>query len=340
MDGVNCPICGATAQLINDRHPGYQHPQVFSIFGCQYCDLQFSWPINATTDVYEHIYRQASSLPGYDFYAGLARQLEAQSDPLSWLAQQASGYWFIQDALRAKLPTKRGRILEIGSGLGYLTHAMRAAGYDATGLDISANAVSGANTRFGNHYVCADLEDFAHKKPASRDAIVMMEVIEHSPSPIAMLNAAFTLLKPGGFALITTPNKSVYRAGDYWQTDNPPVHLWWFSETSARRLAQSSRFDVSFWDFIQLHQPNIDDRHPSITPMKPPFLDERGNVIIRRKTPSSPTRMGFRKLKALRDRWLPAIKDAKRARRRQQARLRWADEHGDVMGLVLTKPTA
>ena len=173
----------------------------------------------------------------------------------------------------------------------------------------------------------------------------MMEVIEHSPTPLAMLNAARNLLKPSGVVLITTPNKTVYRAAEYWQTDNPPVHLWWFSETSARRFAEKTRFDVGFWEFTRLHQSNQelhnrDNRQPTIAPMKPAFLDERGDVITGTTAPSSSAQKFFRKLKTLRDQLLPAFKDSKRSRRRRQARQRWADEHGDVMGVILTKPRA
>ena len=71
-DSVPCPLCHADAKLINGQHPGYQRPQVFAIHGCQYCDLQFAWPMRTDATLYEHIYRQADQLSGYDVYAGMA----------------------------------------------------------------------------------------------------------------------------------------------------------------------------------------------------------------------------------------------------------------------------
>jgi SAM-dependent methyltransferase len=254
-DHVACPLCQSSARLINARHPGWQRLSFFAIYGCQYCDLQFAWPLQSDSALYEHIYRQADILPGYDFYTGLAKIVERQHSPLDWLADQGPGYWFVRDALAEKLPDKNGRIVEIGSGLGYFTHALKTAGYDAVGLDLSATAVADATARFGNHYVSGDVRDYAAQHPGSAHAVVMIEVLEHLPSPSDMLTAISRLLAPGGFALITTPNKSVFLAEEYWKTDNPPVHLWWFSETAIRRMAQTSGFGVGFWNFSGYNRP-------------------------------------------------------------------------------------
>jgi len=336
-DVVLCPLCRAKPKLLNASHPGYQRPEVFAIYDCAFCDLQFAWPMRTDSGIYEHIYRQADRVPGYDHYARLAAGATAAAAPLDWLASEGPAYWFIRDAMRTKLPAPAAdaSVVEIGSGLGYLTHALALAGYDVTGVDISATAVADATKHFGTRYECADAVDYAKSHPASASAAVMIEVLEHLPDPVSIVSAIYRLLKPGGFALITTPNKSVHRAADYWQTDNPPVHLWWFSETSARRLARLTGFDIELWDFTAYHHPGAEHRHVPSRPMKPPMLDEHGDLIVGdgRTSPA-------RRLKALRDELLPAIKNYKRKRRRQAARQSWADEHGDAIGIVLTKPAA
>lgn len=339
--GVSCPLCHAPAKLINAHHPGWQRSTFFAIYGCQYCDLQFAWPLQSNAALYEHIYRQADRLPGYDFYAGLARALKRQRSPLDWLAGQGPGYWFVREALSDKLPNKDGRIVEIGSGLGYFTHALREAGYDATGLDLSTTAVADAAAQFGNHYVSGDVRDYAARHPGSARAVVMIEVLEHLPSPSDMLAAIHRLLAPGGFALITTPNKSVFLAEEYWKTDNPPVHLWWFSETAIRRLAQTSGFDVGLWNFTGYNRshatlPPVKGSLANPSPMKPHFLDEDGNIIAAPLGAASLKQ----KLKRLRTHLLPGLTRRQQKRRRNSARRRWADEHGDAIGIVLTKPTA
>ena len=244
-------------------------------------------------------------------------------------------------ALAKKLPDKNGRVVEIGSGLGYLTHALKTAGYDAVGLDLSATAVADAAARFGNHYVSGDVRDYAAQHPGSAQAVVMVEVLEHLPSPSDMLAAISRLLAPGGFALITTPNKSVFLADEYWKTDNPPVHLWWFSETAIRRMAQTSGFDVGFWNFNGYNRPGtkllpVKGSVVNPVPMKPHFLDEEGNALV---APHGVASLKQR-LKRLRARLLPGLTRLQQKHRRDSARRRWADEHGDGIGIVLTKPVA
>ena len=339
MSGVNCPLCGAPARSVNPHHPGYQAPDTFAIHACHYCDLQFAWPMAITPGIYENIYRQAERLPGYESYAKFAAEVARAADPLAWLARQAPGYWFLRDAMLARVPTSAETVIEMGSGLGYTTAALRAAGYAATGLDLSADAVAKAAARFGPHYAQADVTRYAAERPASADAVVMMEVIEHLTDPTAMLRALAALLKPSGKLLMTTPNKSVYTEQDYWQTDNPPVHLWWFSETSVRRLAQSAGLDVELWDFRRYHDPRarVEAARPP-APMKPAFLAADGAVIA--SVAASGPMPFAKRAKLWRDGLIPGLKAARQRSRRQAAKRRWADTHGDVIGAVLTKPAA
>ena len=80
---VHCPICDSPGQLINDQHPCYQRPEVSSIYACQYCDVQFAWPLRiCPAEIYENIYRQAANLPGYDLYVDFAKSVQTQKYPM------------------------------------------------------------------------------------------------------------------------------------------------------------------------------------------------------------------------------------------------------------------
>lgn len=62
-------------------------------------------------------------------------------------------YFAIKEIL-ARNNNKKAKILEVGSGLGYLTYAISQQGYNITGLDISHDAVKKAEKHFGKHFIC------------------------------------------------------------------------------------------------------------------------------------------------------------------------------------------
>jgi SAM-dependent methyltransferase len=147
-----------------------------------------------------------------------------------------------------KLPIEHIRILEVGSGLGYLTYSLVKAGYDAKGLDISESAVKQASGRFGNYYLCGDVRQLAISDQGKYDYVISTEVIEHIDDPSGFMGAILSLLKPGGKAIITTPGKSAYPDDIIWASDLPPVHLWWFSEESIKYIASQLNASVKFID--------------------------------------------------------------------------------------------
>jgi SAM-dependent methyltransferase len=266
--GPSCPLCSRAALLLNPAHPGYQLGQSYAITECDRCDVQFASPLRPGEAIYDRIYQHAATLPGYSRYAWYASQVALQARPLEWLARQEEMYAFIAAELGRRGPADTGKVLEIGSGLGYLTASLHRAGYDARGLELSARAVEAARARFGDHYV---VHDISHADPGfdGADVVVMTEVLEHVVDPTALLASIARLLRPGGTALITTPNKSAAAFDAYWLTDNPPVHLWWFSETTLRLMATQVGLQISFGVTASRQA----------QPAWPPCLDQQGEQI-------------------------------------------------------------
>ena len=79
-------------------------------------------------------------------------------------------------------------------GLGYLTAALNSAGYDVTGLDISAEAVAKARSRFGPHYQWQDVFEPDESFLGAFDFAILLETIEHVPDPKVFLGAVTRLL--------------------------------------------------------------------------------------------------------------------------------------------------
>lgn len=98
-----------------------------------------------------------------------------------------------------------GSILEIGCGGGYFLDAL-SRDYRVVAVDISAHAVTRARLRAPR--VSFGLAD-AQRLPfadACADCVLAFDVIEHLPSPEALLTEARRVLKPGGLLVFSTPN--------------------------------------------------------------------------------------------------------------------------------------
>jgi SAM-dependent methyltransferase len=207
--------------------------------------------------IYENIYKNGDKVPGYNRYWRYAKTLNKISEPLNYLAQNDDDYWSVKKALEMHVENKKAaKILEIGSGLGYLTYALNKADYKVIGLDVSQTAVDEAAKTFGDNYICKDLFEYSESNPGSYDIVILTEVIEHVGKPLNFISAIIKLLKPGGRAIITTPNKSFYPKDVIWASDLPPVHCWWLSEGSMSFIAGKLNLDISFINFREYFKMN------------------------------------------------------------------------------------
>lgn len=277
---ANCGICGGAARAVWPRFPGYQAPARFTIMHCAACDASFADPASVPPDIYQHIYRQAATMPGYSRYAAYAALAAQLPDPLSHLAGAEDIYWSVHRRLARTVPSPAFRILEIGSGLGYLTFSIARRGYSIRGLELSEVAVRAATERYGDLFHCGDLFEFVAVHPRAFDLVLMTEVLEHLPAPKPFLAAAARLLAPGGELLVTTPNKSAFAPNACWHGDAPPVHLWWFSERAMTRLAAAAGLQATFEDFTEYNRA-VAGRLPPFLPTanRAPILDAAGRFI-------------------------------------------------------------
>jgi len=102
-----------------------------------------------------------------------------------------------------RAPREGGRVLDLGCGSGYGTSEIAAAHPSVVGID---RIMPDPECRkSGASFLRADLNGIP-LAPQSFDLIVSFQVIEHLEDPTVYLNAIRSLLRPGGTALITTPN--------------------------------------------------------------------------------------------------------------------------------------
>lgn len=277
---LSCPVCGALADLVYPAHWGFQAPACFDLYECSECETTFAQPMQVDPAVYELIYRNADRVPGYDRYARYRELLKSSPDPLRDMCAREDVYWAIREAMREMDAGRHKplKILEVGSGFGYLTYALRRAGYESTGIDISQEAVNRARREFGDFYRVADLEVLTVTPGDGFDIVLATELIEHTTDPAGFLEKAASLLNAGGALLVTTPNRDLYPKRLVWNTDPPPVHLWWFSKTSFRYFAWKLGMSVRFVDFAGFY--GRDGTAPRV-PSKPQTFDAEGGICFK-----------------------------------------------------------
>jgi 2-polyprenyl-3-methyl-5-hydroxy-6-metoxy-1,4-benzoquinol methylase len=220
--------------------------------------------------VYEDLYSKANeSTSAYARYFQTAkseldprRQKNSQhttnpqttSKLLRQLAKKEPAYFALEKALGQVDLKPDSSILEIGSGLGYLTRALNAAGFKCHGIDISSTAVSNAREFFGSeNYSCRSINEIDQSE--AFDLVVATEVIEHVPEPLDLLRKSLSILKPGGYLIITTPNRSFFPSDMIWESSLPPVHHWWLTELSLETAARKLNAEISFIDFREFFTP-------------------------------------------------------------------------------------
>jgi SAM-dependent methyltransferase len=282
----SCPICGGAEQIRPHRQPGYLEGSEYEVAYCAQCDSSHAVPLLVDSGIYDLIYAQRAKVRGYDRYERYAEDVLRCREPISYLTRVEDVYWAVWEGLNKSVGNVGGKqIIEIGSGLGYLTYALRKAGLNARGVELSSTAVATATARYGPLFVCGRVEEYVAQNPSAYDVVICTEVIEHVVDPRAFFCALVGLLKVGGSLILTTQNKSIYSNKALWETDPPPVHLWWLSEITMDVLGRQFGCDLRLIDFTSFnggHYQAITNRANAETPSRFARLDRSGKA--RRET--------------------------------------------------------
>lgn len=141
-------------------------------------------------------------------------------------------------------PGPPGSILDVGCGSGAFLLALRDAGWDVHGVEMSSSAVEAAHAAGLDQVVAGDLRDAPSRM---HDAVRFWHVLEHVESPRDQLKEARRRLRPGGSLTIGVPNYGSLLsrlARNEWFYLDVPRHLWHFDRRSLRTLVESCGFEV------------------------------------------------------------------------------------------------
>jgi 2-polyprenyl-3-methyl-5-hydroxy-6-metoxy-1,4-benzoquinol methylase len=145
-----------------------------------------------------------------------------------------------------------GRLLDVGSGPGFLLSVARERGWSVRGVDLNRWAADHAREELGLDVTCEPLEAAGFEE-ASFDAVTMMDLIEHVADPGALIAEAARITRTGGVLVIHTPDAGapVSRAmGRRWpEVRRAGEHLVLLSLAGAMSLLERSGYEPLGWHY-------------------------------------------------------------------------------------------
>lgn len=220
-----CGICGGTGVPWLEKH-GYP------ILMCSSCHNGFVPASLVPEDLealYSKDYFEGGHETGYPGYLADAELVE--------------GNFRERLAYIDSLSPPGHRLLDVGTAFGLLLKAARAAGWQASGVEVAPDCALEAARISGASVACGDFVSTPLEGPF--DVITMFDVIEHFRDPAAAVRRAWELLEPRGLLIvetgdIATPVARTLRK--HWWFIDPPQHLFYFSKEGFETVLRSAGF--------------------------------------------------------------------------------------------------
>lgn len=111
-----------------------------------------------------------------------------------------------------RCPLEQAEVIDVGCGGGILSEALAERGARVTGIDMGDMPLDIAKLHamesgLDIHYEQSTAEDMAARHPGRFDAVTCMEMLEHVPDPVAVVQACADLVRPDGHVFLSTLNR-------------------------------------------------------------------------------------------------------------------------------------
>ena len=222
---VACPACGA------DNPRPYLDCGPFAFVRCGRCSLVYQNP----RPVFDDVRRR------YDQHY-FSYELENERN---FFHLMRLGLKDIDFDRRTEGMAEPRTFLDIGCATGMLIEYMGARGWVASGVDVCRPSAEYGIEHRGVSIFVGTLEE-ADFPDDSFSVIHFSHLIEHVPDPAAFLSEVRRILKPGGFAVITTPNVDGFQARLFasgWRSAIAD-HLVLFSRRTLEEMLWARGFSV------------------------------------------------------------------------------------------------
>lgn len=166
----------------------------------------------------------------------------------NWRERAAINDWVLRRGERvldmlSSLALDRPKILDLGCGNGWFCQELSRFG-QVTGIDLSEEAIAHARASYPHITFLAGNALTTALPAGDCDVVVSQEVLAHVEDQAQYLRQASTVLRPGGYLILTTCNKFVTdRLGPGWESW-PPEHIERFVDMRGLKQLLLPRFRV------------------------------------------------------------------------------------------------
>lgn len=238
LDIHTCPLCGGEHlkhTLTCTDH--YASGEQFGLVRCDDCGFVFTQgaPVEAEIGRY---YETPDYISHTDTRKGLMNRA------YHWVRR----YMLSSKARLIKRVSglDKGVLLDIGTGTGYFSHAMKACGWQVKAIEKSPQARAFAKEHFELE---VDTEDaLAGYAAGSFDVITLWHVMEHLEHLNETWERLSALLKERGVLVVAVPNPASYDAekyGEWWAAYDVPRHLWHFTPAVMQQFGAKHGFKLA-----------------------------------------------------------------------------------------------
>ena len=228
---VSCNFCGADdAEILFEAGTA----QLNRIVRCRHCSLMYSNPRIRPAD--QELIKDYD--PGVTSNAAEYNNCRYHKEEMQ-----------VRDYVRTRrylgrLYPQRGRLMEIGCGMGFLLKTFSKDGWDVVGVEPDRGFCQFIEQHHGLKALPTILED-SDIPEASVDVVVFLHVIEHLPDPLSTLRAIHRVLKPGGHLVIETPryDSLMFKLlGRRERSLSCNGHIYFFTTETLRKLYEKAGF--------------------------------------------------------------------------------------------------
>lgn len=231
-----CTICKTKKHLkvLWSGVTTWEHSGRFTFVQCKKCGLVFQSPRAPFSQAVKYY-------PGEAYWGRDVTKYETNTNLLK---EREHAYSFLYNGIfRLR---KRGRILDIGSGLGLFLSKFKERGWTVVGTDISKDVAKFSKKLFGVKVLIGDVVKMKLPKEYF-DLVTLNGVFEHIYNPSETLKKIRQVLKSDGILVVTVPNIEslgylVHKKE--WYHLQPGRHIYHFSPKTIKKLFNQEGFAI------------------------------------------------------------------------------------------------